>query len=61
VGRIHMFDINHSEYLPKTNVMIENLARCGYTGSRITIDVKAVTCKRCLREINKDKINSMEH
>ena len=35
--------------------------RCGHGKDKVTTDPTEVTCKLCLREINKDKINSMEH
>jgi hypothetical protein len=53
MGKIHLFDIHHYSKFPNDNMDKFKATKCGYVRNNITHDVKEVTCKLCLRELNK--------
>ena len=61
MGKVHLFSSEHYSKFSKWDNDKFNATACGYVRSRITTVPSEVTCKLCLRELHKGKINSMEH
>jgi hypothetical protein len=60
MSKVHLFDYDHYKCFPKDHIC-SKATKCGYVRENVTTDISKVTCKLCLREINKDKINSIQH
>jgi len=58
ISKIHLFDIEHFRKFPNDSEERWNATKCGYVRKNITRDVEKVTCKLCLKEINKKAISS---
>lgn len=61
MSKVHLFDYENYKDFPKNHQDKQNIAKCGYVRDKVTRDKSKVTCKLCLREIEKNKINSIQH
>lgn len=55
MSKIHLFDFEHYSKFPEYDKDKFNTTKCGYVRENITHDIEKVTCKLCLKEINKKK------
>lgn len=61
MSKVHLFDYENSKDFPNNHPDKQNIAKCGYVRDNVTSDKSKVTCKLCLREIEKDRINSIKY
>lgn len=50
---VHLFDWEHALKFPKEDENRFNATKCGYVRNNVTRDREKVTCKLCLRALNK--------
>lgn len=55
--KVHLFDFKYYNTFPKWHKDKFNATRCGYTRNKVTTDISKVTCKLCLKQIEKENIN----
>lgn len=50
---VHLFDVEHASKFPRYDENRFNATKCGYVRKNVTHDINEVTCKLCLRALNK--------